>query len=47
MEYIYLIRIYGKDKTLVKLGYTSDIKARLAQYLYANPLYEVIQTYVV
>jgi len=47
MEYIYLIRIYGKDKSLVKLGYTTHIKSRLSQYLYANPLYEIIQTYKV
>ena len=43
MEYIYLIRTYGKDKSLVKLGYSSDVKSRLSQYLYANPLYEVLQ----
>lgn len=47
MEYIYLIRTYGKDKSLVKLGYSSDVKSRLSQYLYANPLYEVLQIYTV
>ena len=47
MEYIYLIRTYGKDKSLVKLGYSSDVKSRLSQYLYANPLYEVLQVYTV
>lgn len=47
MNYIYLIRIYGKDKSLVKLGYTSDIKSRLRQYLSANPLHEVIRIYTV
>ncbi len=47
MQYIYLLRSYGKDKTLVKLGYTSNIKARLNQYSCANPLYEIIQIYLV
>lgn len=40
MEHIYLIRTYGKDKSLVKLGYSSDVKSRLSQYLYANPLHQ-------
>lgn len=46
MQYIYLLRTYGKDKTLVKLGYSSNVYSRLSQYISDNPLIEVIQFYI-
>lgn len=42
---LYIIRIYGKDKTLIKFGYSSNIKQRLNNYYYHNPLMELLGTY--
>ena len=42
MEYLYILRSYMKEGTLLKFGYTSDIWARLAQYKSANPGIEIV-----
>lgn len=42
---LYIIRCYGKDRTLIKLGYTDVMKTRWRDYITANPLIEVIGTY--
>lgn len=42
---LYIIRVFNKEGSLVKLGYSSNIKVRLTSYYYANPLVELIGTY--
>lgn len=42
---LYIIRAYGKNTTLIKFGYSSNILGRLAQYYSANPLCELVATY--
>lgn len=37
MEYLYILRSYLKDSSLLKFGFSTDIWARLAQYKSANP----------
>lgn len=42
---IYLIRSHGKgDSSLLKIGYTSSLKARNYSYIEHNPLLEIIDT---
>ena len=42
---LYLIRSYGAGrKTILKVGYTKDLKSRFNDYFTANPLYEKIST---
>lgn len=41
-EYLYLLKTYGKDNSLLKFGYTSDIWKRLSQYKSSNPHIEVL-----
>ena len=40
---IYLIRSHGKgDSSLLKIGYTSSLKARNYSYIEHNPLLEIL-----
>ena len=41
---LYLIRSWGKNKSLLKIGFTNDIKKRMDNYYHSNPLYEPIGT---
>lgn len=47
MDYIYELRTYGKDKTLIKIGYTKQLFSRLNSYRSSNPLMEVLKVYKV
>ena len=47
MKYIYIIKSYGKGCNYVKLGYTSNIKRRLAVYKYHNPDIEILNIFKV
>jgi hypothetical protein len=42
---IYIIRVRSADKSLIKLGYSSNILGRLKSYYYHNPLIELIGTF--
>ena len=42
MEYLYVLRSYLKDSSLLKFGFSTDIWARLAQYKSANPGIEIV-----
>lgn len=42
MEYLYILRSYSKDSSILKFGYTTDIWMRLAQYKSANPFIEIV-----
>jgi hypothetical protein len=42
---LYIIRVYGKEGSLIKLGYSSNIIQRLYSYYNHNPLIQVIGTY--
>ena len=41
---IYLIRSYGEDKSILKIGYTDNMKKRGESYFYHNPLCKVLQS---
>lgn len=42
---LYLIRVYGENNnSILKLGYTSDLKKRLDQYRAHNPFVQVVKT---
>lgn len=41
---LYLIKTYGKDKELLKIGFTDNIEYRMNQYKSCNPLFEIIDT---
>lgn len=45
MDSIYILRTFGKDRTLIKLGYSSTLKSRLTKYKDHNPLVEVLYTF--
>lgn len=45
MNNLYLLRVYGKDTSLIKFGYSSTIQNRLEAYSTTNPLVEIIGTY--
>jgi hypothetical protein len=42
MEYLYILRSYLKDSSLLKFGFSTDIWARLAQYKSTNPGIEIV-----
>lgn len=42
---LYIIRVYNKDKSLIKLGYSSVINKRLLSYYNHNQLVELVGTY--
>ena len=43
---LYVLRVKGDNsETLIKLGYSNNIVARLSQYFNHNPLFELIGTY--
>ena len=42
MEYLYILRSYSKDSSILKFGFTTDIWSRLAQYKSANPFIEIV-----
>lgn len=42
---LYVIRSYGKDGSLIKIGKSKDIKARMNVYLTMNPLIELVDTF--
>lgn len=39
---LYLIRSWGKGKSILKVGYTSDLPKRMENYYHSNPLFEKI-----
>lgn len=41
---IYIIKCYGSNMNLVKVGYSNNIKSRLITYYYHNPLLEIVFT---
>lgn len=41
---IYLIRTYGKGKSILKIGFASDLERRISQYFYMNPLFEFVSS---
>ena len=41
---LYIIRLYGKDITLLKFGYSENIIKRLMSYIRHNPLMEIVYT---
>lgn len=41
---LYLIKTYGKDKELLKIGFTDNVEYRMGQYKSCNPLFEIIDT---
>ena len=42
MEYLYILRSYSKDSSILKFGFTTDIWSRLSQYKSANPFIEIV-----
>ncbi len=42
MEYIYILRSYGKSTSHIKVGYTSEIWDRMRAYKSCNPHIEVV-----
>lgn len=42
MEYIYILRSFTREKYLLKLGFTTNVWARLKQYKFANPGIEIV-----
>lgn len=42
MEYLYILRSYLKDSSLLKFGFSTDIWARLSHYKSANPSIEIV-----
>ena len=41
-KYLYLLKVYNKETSLIKFGYTNNIKNRMQSYLSANPLTELL-----
>lgn len=41
---LYLIKSYGKENSLIKLGYSNNMEKRLIAYYHHNPLFELIDT---
>lgn len=41
---LYLIKLQGKDQTLLKIGHTKDLKQRIKTYKTYNPLMELLDT---
>ena len=42
---LYIIRTFGMQGSLIKIGYSSNITKRLLQYYHHNPLVELVGTY--
>ena len=42
MEYIYILRSFTRENTLLKFGFTADIWARLGQYKTSKPGIEIV-----
>lgn len=42
MEYIYILRSFTREKTLLKFGYTADIWNSLSQYKSSNLGIEIV-----
>ena len=42
---LYIVRVYNKETSLIKFGYSSTILNRLVSYYNANPLTELVGTY--
>lgn len=41
---LYIVKVYNKKDTLIKVGYSSNIINRLTNYYHHNPLIEVVTT---
>lgn len=39
---LYLIRSWGRGKSILKIGYTSNLPKRMENYYHSNPLFEKI-----
>ena len=44
---IYMLRVYGKNESLIKVGYSSKIENRIEMYKAHNPLCEVVKTFYI
>jgi rubrerythrin len=42
---LYIVRVYGKEGSLIKVGYSSKIQERINSYYTSNPLMELVGTY--
>lgn len=42
-NYIYLIKVEGKENTLYKIGFTHDLDARMKLYKTHNPLAQLVE----
>lgn len=42
---LYIVRVYGKESSLIKMGYSSTITTRLYNYYTHNPMVELVGTY--
>ena len=42
---LYLIKSQGKEKSLIKIGYTKDLEQRIKTYKIHNPLVEIIDSF--
>lgn len=42
---LYILKVYNKDTTLIKLGYSSKMKDRIEGYFHHNPLCELVGTF--
>lgn len=48
MEYIYILRAYGKNnESAIKLGYTNNLQSRMLTYDCCNPFTELLHTFEV
>lgn len=47
LETIYILKTYGKNDCLYKIGYTSNIKRRLEDYKSVNPFIETIDVFYI
>lgn len=41
---LYLIRSWGRGKSILKVGYTSNLPKRMENYYHSNPLFEKISS---
>lgn len=41
---LYLIRSWGRGKSILKIGYTSNLSKRMENYYHSNPLFEKISS---
>lgn len=39
---LYLIRSWGRGKSILKVGYTSNLGKRMENYYHSNPLFEIL-----